>query len=215
MIREWVLPGLLETGPVESRIMAIQDGLVNFYVARGPEGLVCVDAGWRPHCVEHGFKKMGLDMRDVAAVFLSHTHWDHARCADLYPNAQVFMGGGEVTGSSRARVQDKQLVTAAGLAVRVIETPGHTPDSVCYLVDGRFLFTGDALRLRRGRVVPFPSKFNHDQAAAKASLGKLARIQGIECLLTGHSGATRDVEAAFRDWRESDPDAGSGETGSP
>lgn len=202
MIREWVLPGLLETGPVESRITAIQDGLVNFYVVRGPEGLVCMDAGWRLHSIEDEFKKMGLDLRDVAAVFLTHTHWDHSRCAGLYPNAQVYAIS-KTADAPVPRIRDGEFVTAAGLAVRVIGTPGHTPDSACYVVDGRFLFTGDALRLRRGKAVPFPSKFNHDQVAAKNSLRKLAGIGGIECLLTGHTGATRDMAATFQDWRES------------
>lgn len=201
MIREWVLPGLLETGPVNDRIMAVQDGLVNFFVVRGPEGLVCVDAGWRAHCVEDGFKKLGLDMRDVIAVFLTHNHWDHARCAGLYPNARVFAGGGDDT---RARVQDGQVVLAAGLEVCVIETPGHTPDSVCYVVDGRFLFTGDTVRLRRGKVAPFPRKFKRDLEVVRHSIRKLARLQGIACLLTAHTGTTCDIEAAFRDWRGED-----------
>jgi glyoxylase-like metal-dependent hydrolase (beta-lactamase superfamily II) len=211
MIRDWFLPGLLETGPVDDRIMAVQDGLVNFYVVKGPDGLVCVDAGWRPRRVKLGFEALGLEMRDVAAVFLTHGHWDHARCADLYPNAQVFAGGEEDRREpgkrppptrARARVHDGQVVTAAGLPLRVIASPGHTPDSLCYVMEGRFLFTGDALRLRRGKAAPFPRKFKCDLEIVKRSIRKLARIQGIERLLTAHSGTTCDVEAAFQDWRE-------------
>lgn len=214
MIREWVLPGLLDTGPVSDRIMAIQDGLVNFYVVRGPEGLVCVDAGWRTHAVEHGFKKLGLEMRDVATVFLTHNHWDHARCAGLYPNARVFAAG-KTAEAPVPMIRDGACVTAAGIGVRVIGTPGHTPDSVCFVVDGRFLFTGDALRLRRGKVAPFPSKFNQDREGAKHSIRKLAGIQGIECLLTAHTGTTREVEAAFQDWREAGGGAEPSEAGQP
>lgn len=211
MTREWILPGLLETGPVSDRISAVQDGLVNFYVVKGPEGLVCVDAGWRPICVTHGFEALGICIGDVAAVFLTHRHWDHARCCDFYPNAQVYVGGDEGTphqsklphsSRPRVRVQDGEVVMAAGLAVRAVATPGHTPDSFCYVVDGRFLFTGDALRLRRGEVARFPSKYNHDREAVKCSIRKLARIEGIECLLTAHTGTTCDVEAAFQEWRE-------------
>ena len=219
MIREWVLPGLLETGPVNNRIMAIQDGLMNFYVVKGPEGLVCVDAGWRPHSVEHGFNMLGLELRDVAAVFLTHLHWDHARCSDLYPSAQVFVGVGEETSPHhqekqslhsrpRAWVRDGEVVTVAGLAVRVIATPGHTSDSVCYVVDGRFLFTGDALRLRRGKVAPFPTRFNLHREAVRRSIRKLAQIQGVEYLLTGHTGTTCDLAGAFKDWRGAEPSAG-------
>ena len=211
MIREWMLPGLLETGPVNDRIMAVQDGLVNFYVVKGPDGLLCVDAGWRTHHVELGLKTLGLDLQDVAAVFLTHMHWDHARCADFYPNAQVFVGGGEEamrqwrhspSARPRAGVRDGQLVKAAGLEVRVLGTPGHTPDSVCYVVDGRFLFTGDTLRLRRGKAVAFPTKFNQDREAAKRSIRKLAQIEGIECILTAHTGTACDPAAAFLDWRD-------------
>lgn len=213
MIREWMLPGLLETGPLDERIMAIQDGLVNFFVARGPEGLVCIDSGWRTHSVEQGFQALGLDVRDVAAIFLTHRHWDHARCADFYPQARVFAGAAAAAAPHgterpdappRVTVRDGQLLTIAGLEVRVVETPGHTPDSICFVLEGRYLFTGDALRLRRGKVVPFPSKFNQDPAATKCSIRKLAGLAGIGCLLTAHTGLTRDPDAALQDWREAE-----------
>ena len=105
------------------------------------------------------------------------------------------------------RLIDGQTLTAGGLSVRVIGTPGHTLDSVSYVVDGRHLFTGDALRLRRGKVAPFPTKFNHDQASTKDSIRRLARLTGIEWLMTAHTGATSDVAAAFDDWLQSGPQA--------
>lgn len=214
MIKEWMLPGLLETGTVEGPIMAIRDGLVNLYVVRGPEGLVCVDAGWRPHSIMHGFEKLGLDIEDVAAVFLTHHHWDHARGAGIYPKARIYAAGKTAEAAVKL-IADGDRVTAAGLPVRVIGTPGHTADSVCYLVDERFLFTGDALRLRRGKAAPFPSKFNQDQDAARGSARKLARIPGIELLLTAHTGASLDVAGAFQDWREAGAESGPGEDERP
>lgn len=192
MSRDWVLPGLLETGAVNDRIMAVRDGLVNFFVVRGTDGLVCIDAGWRPQSITTGFEKLGLRIDDVAAVFLTHAHWDHARCADLYPNAHVYPADQEI-GVARE---------IAGLTIQSIATPGHTDDSASYLVDGKYLFTGDAIFMRKGRAHLFPSKHNRDQDAARESIRKLARLRVIECVLTAHTGAAFDADEAFRNWRD-------------
>ncbi|OEU61785.1 MAG: hypothetical protein BBJ57_07965 [Desulfobacterales bacterium PC51MH44] len=42
------------------------------------------------------------------------------------------------------RLKNGDIVTVGTLKVEVIHTPGHTPGSVCYLVDGN-LFSGDTL----------------------------------------------------------------------
>ena len=41
-------------------------------------------------------------------------------------------------------VQEGDEQELAGLKVKVLHTPGHTPGSVCYLIEGE-LFTGDTL----------------------------------------------------------------------
>jgi len=41
-------------------------------------------------------------------------------------------------------VDDGEVIKVGGLAIKVIHTPGHTPDSICLLVDD-VLLTGDAL----------------------------------------------------------------------
>jgi glyoxylase-like metal-dependent hydrolase (beta-lactamase superfamily II) len=219
MIRRLFFPGLLDTGPVLESVLAVRDGFMNFYVIKAPAGLVCVDAGWRPARNRRSLESLGLDPRDVVAVCLTHLHWDHARGTSLFPKAQVFVG--EQVISDRAlrrlecscpvkRVREGELFTVSGLDVQVVETTGHLAGSVAYVFDRRFLFTGDALRLRRGEVLPFWRCFNRDQRTHVRSIQKLAGLEGLESfdgLFTGHSGACRDVARAFRLWR---PLAGGG-----
>ena len=42
------------------------------------------------------------------------------------------------------RVREGDELTIAGLGIRVLHTPGHTPGSVCYLIEND-LFTGDTM----------------------------------------------------------------------
>jgi glyoxylase-like metal-dependent hydrolase (beta-lactamase superfamily II) len=211
MIRRFFFPGLLNTGPVCGPILAIRDGFINVYVLKTTDGLVCFDAGWRLAMVARGFEALGLNPRDVAVVFLTHLHWDHARSAGLFCNAEVFVGKHEIPAKipkwlkpvkRLTGVTEGQRLTAAGISVRILETPGHTSGSVSYLAGERFLFSGDVIRLRQGEAFPFPFWFNRDSRALAQSVRKLAGLNGIECLMTAHNGFTTDVAHAFRHWRE-------------
>lgn len=208
MIRNLIIPGLLKTGSVCDNVLAVCDGCVNFYVLKSPQGLLCIDAGWSPRRILRGFNSLGLDIRDVAAVFVTHLHWDHARCIDLYPRAQVFVGEQEIRSTRRnsartwEKVRDDQTVNTAGVAVRVLETPGHTSGSMSFLVDGRFLFTGDTIRLRRGEAFPFIPWFSWDRVALDLAIRKLARMDGLKCIFTAHTGFASDPMKAFCRWRE-------------
>ena len=70
--------------------------------------------------------------------------------------------------------------------IRVIHTPGHTPGSVCYLLESRgLLFSGDTLfsdGKRVSRSVPFPGSDRHDY---RRSLQRLATVE-FDSLLGGH-----------------------------
>jgi glyoxylase-like metal-dependent hydrolase (beta-lactamase superfamily II) len=211
MIRSFLFPGLLDTGPVCGPILTIRDGFMNLYVLKAAGGLVCFDAGWRPAMAARGFGALGLNPRDVVAVFLTHLHWDHARSTSFFHNAEVFVGKHEIPAKvpkwlkpvkRLTSVTEGQRLTAAGISVRVLETPGHTPGSVSYLAGERFLFSGDVIRLRQGEAFPFPFWFNRDSRALAQSVRKLAGLNGIECLMTAHNGFTTDVAHAFRHWRE-------------
>jgi glyoxylase-like metal-dependent hydrolase (beta-lactamase superfamily II) len=196
--------------------MAVRDGMMNFYILKSPGGLICIDTGWRSACVTKGFKELALNIRDVTAVFLTHLHWDHARSLPLFAHAEIFIGDREIPsvfikrsiGTEHLnRVNGNQRLSVGGLTIRVIETPGHTTGAVSYVIDDNLLFTGDTLRLKCGKVLPFLSWFNKEEKNLHHSIRKLAGIKGIECLLTAHNGMSRDVENAFAEWGQSADDS--------
>ncbi|MCL2137681.1 MAG: MBL fold metallo-hydrolase, partial [Coriobacteriia bacterium] len=81
-----------------------------------------------------------------------------------------------------------------------IFTPGHTDGSACYVVDGRYLFTGDTLKLEEGSVTLFYDVFNMDNDTQEQSIRKLAGLKGIEAVFTMHNGYTTDFNTAFEGW---------------
>lgn len=82
-------------------------------------------------------------------VLDTHTHADHVTAAGVIRERT---GARTVAGLNAApcadvHVRHGQSLKVGRLDIRVLETPGHTDDSVSYYVDGK-VFTGDALLIR-------------------------------------------------------------------
>lgn len=83
----------------------------------------------------------------LEAVFDTHTHADHrSACTELsdLTGAQIYMHENAPQPRVHVHLHDGQVVKIGKIKVTVLYTPGHTPDSVSYYVDGRVL-TGDTL----------------------------------------------------------------------
>ncbi len=79
-------------------------------------------------------------------------------------------------------VKEGDELELAGLKVKVLHTPGHTPGSVCYLIEGE-LFTGDTMFDYGWGRTDLPGG-NEEQMAA--SLRRLAPIVREKGLHAGH-----------------------------
>jgi hydroxyacylglutathione hydrolase len=74
------------------------------------------------------------------------------------------------------------VVTVGDLAIRLVHTPGHTPGSQCFLVEGR-LVSGDTLFLDGCGRTDFPGS---DPAAMYDSLQTLAAMPSGTVVYPGH-----------------------------
>lgn len=124
--------------------------------------------------------------RTLALVLLTHHHWDHAAGAPRLA---------ELTGAPvRAHdLADGEVVTAGALRVQVLCTPGHTSDSVCFVVpDARLLLTGDTVLGAGTTVLDHPDGRLGDYLLSLERLAGVVRERDLRLLGPGHGPVRTD-----------------------
>ena len=163
--------------------------------ADGAEGCVVVDPGYQD--MDH-LPKL-TEVGPVALVLLTHHHPDHAEGAPWFAD-QV---GAPVRAFDAALcrdaepIADGETISAAGLEIEVVHTPGHTDDSVCLRLPDHVL-TGDTI-LGRGTTVL------SDLGSYLGSLRRLLELPAGLSALPGHGPELPDlrvVAQAYLDHRE-------------
>ncbi len=205
----------LETKEITSGIYALNDGTVNMYLMKDAGGFIAFDAGNDLKKIKQEMKKLDIDPEKVTAVFLTHSDWDHVAAVALFKNATIYLPREEeqMINGTTARfyvtknkidfkykpVDGNAIIKTTGREIRGIATPGHTPGSMSYLVDDKFLFTGDSLSLQSGRAGLFSRFINMDNDTQLQSLKALARIKSIKYIFTAHHGYSDNFTEAFQD----------------
>jgi hydroxyacylglutathione hydrolase len=111
-----------------------------YLIADGAHGAL-VDPSFQGEAALRAAAERGIA---IEYVLLTHGHQDH--CCDV---ASVVKSTGcrvaahPLLGKDLA-LQDGAVVQLGAIGIRVVHTPGHTPDSICF-VAGECLFTGDTL----------------------------------------------------------------------
>jgi glyoxylase-like metal-dependent hydrolase (beta-lactamase superfamily II) len=87
---------------------------------------------------------------NVVKVLETHGHWDHIQAVPAVRDAGIDVGvtldDSGMLPSYDFLLEDDSVLEVGRLRLHTIQTPGHTPGSMCFLLDGApVLFSGDTL----------------------------------------------------------------------
>jgi len=193
------------TGEIEPGLFVVRNDrngtpMVNFFIIRTGEKYVAFDTGSDNAQTLNALQRLGISANDVIAVFLTHSDWDHIGSLNLFDNATIYTGVTEFQYARRGRglpnlpdfelpniphriMSDGEKIDLYGISIQCIYTPGHTSDSVSFLVDDKYLFVGDLF-------------VNLNLAYYNAQLQRLSQekvlgLDNVEYVFTGHFGLFR------------------------
>jgi glyoxylase-like metal-dependent hydrolase (beta-lactamase superfamily II) len=99
-------------------------------------------------------KQAVSDGFSIKYIFTTHTHFDHiGGHMDMIKKTGAKVIAHRLASSPLEKnhipldisVEDNDEVRVGDVQVRIIHTPGHTPEGICLLIEGRKLVTGDTL----------------------------------------------------------------------
>ncbi|OBJ22594.1 MBL fold metallo-hydrolase [Mycobacterium sp. 1245801.1] len=161
----------------------------NTWVLRGPRSdeLVIVDPG--PDDDDHIARVAALGR--IALVLISHRHSDHTDGIDKLvelTGATVRSAGSGFLRGLGGELTDGEVIDAAGLKIKVMATPGHTADSLSFLLEDAVL-TADTV-LGRGTAV-----LDKEDGSLTDYLESLRRLRGLgrRGVLPGHGPELTDL----------------------
>jgi hydroxyacylglutathione hydrolase len=177
--------------------------MVNFAYAIGDRSTgecLLVDPAWN---VGDLIERVGDDGMTVVGVLATHYHADHVGGSIMGHDIEgvaallervscpIHVQSDEVEWMERASGvgadhlvphSPGDVVTVGDVEIRLVHTPGHTPGSQCFLVDGR-LVAGDTLFLDGCGRTDLPGS---DPTAMAESLRLLHRVDDDVVLFPGH-----------------------------
>ncbi len=150
---------------IRSMILGPVQTNVYFLINTDSNEAILFDPAYSPEKILDFLKKKELTLK---AIFLTHGHFDHITgvrgikdafdvpiyaskreerlLSDGQLNESLDSYGYCVTLEADVWLSDSQEVEEAGIRVKMLDTPGHTEGSCCYLVeDEKVLISGDTL----------------------------------------------------------------------
>lgn len=194
---------------MEIKNVLVSEAFTNCYIVKNEEsneGFI-IDPGGSALKISRIIEQMQMTPK---AILLTHGHFDHIGAVDelrdrygikVYVseeeskfmqnynnNLSVFFGEGMIV-KPDISIRDGEELEIAGIKMKFILTPGHTPGSGCFYVeDEGVLFSGDTLFcMSRGRT-DFPG--GSEREILDSIRNKLLTLPGDTVVLAGHNEQT-------------------------
>ena len=146
-----------------------------------------VDPGWNAKAILEQLTQHDLTL---TGLLVTHTHFDHINAVPPLVKAadvpvyvhRTEVGDLPLKPSSIKPIDPSSEIRLGSHRVQILHTPGHTPGSVCFLIDDH-LVTGDTLFVKACGRSDLPGG---DPEALYRSLGRIATLDDRITVHPGH-----------------------------
>ncbi len=164
-------------------------GCLSYLIGAGDEAVV-IDASLDPQVYLDLARTHGWQITSVLDTHIHADHLSRSRQLAERSGATLFLPDQQRVSFPFTAVRDGDMLATPHLMLTALRTPGHTPESTCYLLNNTLLFTGDTL---------FPTGIgrpdlhaNAQETRARASLlyhslHKLLALPSETLVLSGHA----------------------------
>ena len=218
----------LNTGWIDENLACVREWVANIFFYRKNGTILMIDAGYNYDRLEEKMGWLGIAPASIRHILITHQDTDHVGAVEadspgLFRKATLYIGETEnkyLTGAVRRKViyhlyklpqvsipnekvllKDEQVFYINDIKIECFLVPGHTWGHMVYLVDDRYLFTGDTLWFGADGGYSFISSLAEDNKLAVKSLAALEqRLRSRQLrplFITGHTGWTDRFEFAF------------------
>lgn len=207
-----------ETAIIDENLSCIRQKDVNIWFYRKNDTIIAIDSGY--HTEEHFFqdlKKLNISNDEISAVFLTHGDVDHMggllSATRFAPYAPVYLhkreenmilgkenrfGKGPIkiknpvkfSGNYRL-LEDGKTIEVDGIKVEILLCSGHTKGHSHYLIDDKYLFSGDSIAINEEGGHCFFDFYNMSSRENIASVGNIETLlekRPPDFICTSHSG---------------------------
>lgn len=218
----------LNTSRINEHVSCVREFIANIFFYSKNNTTIMIDAGYNYERLREKMGWLDIDPASIRHILITHQDTDHVRAVEtdsdqLFSDAMLYLSRienryltGEIrrkvafgmyklpmvkTNNPRTLLEDGQILDIDGIRVECILVPGHTWGHMVYLIDDKYLFTGDTIWFGPDGGYSFINGLAEDNDLAKRSLADLkARLlsRGISpIVITGHTGWSDDFEFVF------------------
>ena len=218
----------LNTGWIDENVACVREWVANIFFYRKGDTTIMIDAGYNYDRLAEKMSWLGIDPKSIRHILITHQDTDHVGAVEadspgLFRDAKLYIGAVEnryLTGEVRRKViyrtyklpqvtinnekvllKNGQVFQIDGIRIECFLVPGHTWGHMVYLIDNKYLFTGDTIWFGADGGYSFIAALAEDNRLAVRSLAlleKKLKQRGLQPLfITGHTGWTDNFAFAF------------------
>lgn len=218
----------LNTGRIDEHVSCVREWIANIFFYTKDDVTIMIDAGYNYERLKEKMSWLDIDPSSIHHILITHQDTDHVGALEtdsgqLFKDATVYLSEIEnryLTGEKRRKVihglyklpmvkmnnerrllQDHQVLDIEGIRIECILVPGHTWGHMVYLIDDRYLFTGDTIWFGADGGYSFIAMLAESNKVSRESLKKLEndlRMRNRKiAVITGHTGWSDNLDFVF------------------